>query len=127
MTASGGQVPGMGNRWNAGKDMSWEPIRAELVAEVAFDHMQGERFRHATHFVRWRPEREPRIVHLRPTRGGGPPRAGRRLRRLAAGPGPGREELTIVVGLSRRGPAPWGARTAEGLGRRSRRFLPIPF
>ena len=60
MTASGGQVPGMGNRWNAGKDMSWEPLRAELVAEVAFDHMQGERFRHATHFVRWRPEREPR-------------------------------------------------------------------
>jgi ATP-dependent DNA ligase len=60
MTASGGQVPGMGNRWNAGKDMSWEPLRAELVAEVAFDHMQGERFRHATHFQRWRPDRDPR-------------------------------------------------------------------
>jgi ATP-dependent DNA ligase len=60
MTASGGQVPGMGNRWNAGKDMSWEPLRAELVVEVAFDHMQGERFRHATQFVRWRPERDPR-------------------------------------------------------------------
>jgi len=60
MTASGGQVPGMGNRWNAGKDMSWEPLRAELVVEVAFDHMQGQRFRHATQFVRWRPERDPR-------------------------------------------------------------------
>ena len=59
MTASGGQVPGMGNRWNAGKDMSWEPLRAELVAEVAYDHMQGDRFRHATHFVRWRPDRDP--------------------------------------------------------------------
>jgi len=60
MTASGGKVPGMGNRWNAGKDMSWEPLRAELVVEVAFDHMQGQRFRHATQFVRWRPERDPR-------------------------------------------------------------------
>ena len=50
----------MGNRWNAGKDMSWEPLRAELVVEVAFDHLQGDRFRHATQFVRWRPDREPR-------------------------------------------------------------------
>ena len=60
MTASGGRAPGTGNRWNAGKDMSWEPLRAELVAEVAFDHLQGDRFRHATNFVRWRPDREPR-------------------------------------------------------------------
>ncbi len=60
MTASGGRAPGTGNRWNAGKDMSWEPLRAELVAEVAFDHLQGDRFRHATTFVRWRPDREPR-------------------------------------------------------------------
>ncbi|MEA2704990.1 MAG: hypothetical protein QOD63_2935 [Actinomycetota bacterium] len=60
MTASGGRAPGTGNRWNAGKDMSWEPLRAGLVAEVAFDHLQGDRFRHATNFVRWRPDREPR-------------------------------------------------------------------
>ncbi len=60
MTASGGRAPGTGNRWNTGKDMSWEPLRAELVAEVAFDHLQGDRFRHATNFVRWRPDREPR-------------------------------------------------------------------
>jgi ATP-dependent DNA ligase len=48
-----------GNRWNAGKDMSWEPVRAELVCEVAYDHLQGERFRHATTFRRWRPDRTP--------------------------------------------------------------------
>jgi ATP-dependent DNA ligase len=40
--------------------MQWEALRPELVAEVAFDHLQGDRFRHATSFVRWRPEREPR-------------------------------------------------------------------
>ncbi|MGH9278728.1 MAG: ATP-dependent DNA ligase [Acidimicrobiales bacterium] len=50
---------GGGNRWNAGKDMSWEPLRPEQVVEVAYDHLQGDRFRHATSFVRWRPDREP--------------------------------------------------------------------
>ena len=53
------RVPGAGNRWNAGKDMSWEPLRAERVAEVGYDNLQGDRFRHATKFVRWRPDREP--------------------------------------------------------------------
>ncbi len=56
----GGRMPGGQSRWNAGRDMSWEPLRPELVAEVAFDHLQGDRFRHATQFVRWRPERDPR-------------------------------------------------------------------
>ena len=42
-----------------GKDLSWEPLRPELVAEVSYDHLQGDRFRHATSFVRWRPDREP--------------------------------------------------------------------
>jgi ATP-dependent DNA ligase len=51
--------PGAGNRWNAGKDMSWEPLRAERVAEVGYDNLQGDRFRHATKLVRWRPDREP--------------------------------------------------------------------
>jgi ATP-dependent DNA ligase len=51
--------PGAGNRWNAKKDMSWEPLRAELVCEVAYDHLQGNRFRHATTFRRWRPDRTP--------------------------------------------------------------------
>jgi ATP-dependent DNA ligase len=49
--------PGATSRWNRGKDLSWEPIRLELVAEVGFDHMQGDRFRHGTHFKRWRPDK----------------------------------------------------------------------
>ena len=47
------------SRWNAKKDLSFEPLRVELVAEVAYDHLQGDRFRHATTFRRWRPDREP--------------------------------------------------------------------
>ena len=54
-----GRVPGGESRWSAGKDLSWEPIRPELVVEVAYDHLQVDRFRHATSFVRWRPDREP--------------------------------------------------------------------
>jgi ATP-dependent DNA ligase len=51
--------PGMTSRWNRGKDLSWEPLRIERVAEVAYDHMQNTRFRHATHFQRWRPDKRP--------------------------------------------------------------------
>jgi len=58
--AKGGRMPGGQSRWNAGRNMEWEPLRPELVVEVAFDHLQGDRFRHATSFVRWRPERAPR-------------------------------------------------------------------
>jgi ATP-dependent DNA ligase len=54
-----GRVPGGPSRWNAGKDLSWEPLRPELVAEVTYDHLQGDRFRHATSFARWRPDRLP--------------------------------------------------------------------
>jgi ATP-dependent DNA ligase len=53
------RLPGATSRWNQGKDLSWEPVRVERVAEVAYDHLQGDRFRHATHFVRWRPDRTP--------------------------------------------------------------------
>ena len=56
---AGGRMPGGPNRWNAGKDMTWEPVRAELVCEVSYDHLQENRFRHATSFVRWRPDRAP--------------------------------------------------------------------
>lgn len=49
--------PGASSRWNRGKDLSWEPLRIERVAEVAYDHLQGTRFRHATHFKRWRPDK----------------------------------------------------------------------
>jgi ATP-dependent DNA ligase len=50
--------PGGVTRWNAGKDLSWVPLRPELVCEVAYDHMEGGRFRHTTQFRRWRPDRE---------------------------------------------------------------------
>jgi ATP-dependent DNA ligase len=57
--ASGQRMPGATSRWNRGKDLSWEPLRIERVCEVAFDHLQGDRFRHATTFQRWRPDRQP--------------------------------------------------------------------
>ena len=55
--ASGQRLPGATSRWNRGKDLSWEPLRAERVVEVAYDHLQGDRFRHGTTFVRWRPDK----------------------------------------------------------------------
>jgi ATP-dependent DNA ligase len=57
--ASGQRLPGATSRWNRGKDLSWEPLRAERVVEVAYDHLQGDRFRHATTFRRWRPDKRP--------------------------------------------------------------------
>jgi ATP-dependent DNA ligase len=59
MEASGQRVPGATSRWNRGKDLSWEPLRAERAVEVAYDHLQGDRFRHATTFKRWRPDKPP--------------------------------------------------------------------
>jgi ATP-dependent DNA ligase len=50
---------GIPNRWNAGKDMSFEPLRPERVIEVAYDQMEGSRFRHTAQFRRWRDDREP--------------------------------------------------------------------
>jgi ATP-dependent DNA ligase len=52
-------MPGATSRWNRGRDLSWQPLRVERVAEVAYDHLQGDRFRHATRLVRWRPDRGP--------------------------------------------------------------------
>ena len=57
--ASGQRLPGATSRWNRGKDLSWEPLRVERVAEVAYDHLQGDRFRHGTTFLRWRPDKQP--------------------------------------------------------------------
>jgi ATP-dependent DNA ligase len=51
--------PGAQSRWSAGKDLSWEPLRIERVCEVKYDHLQGDRFRHATVFQRWRPDKAP--------------------------------------------------------------------
>ena len=59
---AGQRLPGATSRWNRGKDLSWEPLRAERVVEVAYDHLQGDRFRHATTFKRWRPDKRPRTA-----------------------------------------------------------------
>ena len=53
------RMPGGQSRWSAGKDLSWEPLRIERVCEVKYDHMQGDRFRHAATFQRWRPDKPP--------------------------------------------------------------------
>jgi ATP-dependent DNA ligase len=54
------RMPGGQSRWSAGKDLSWEPLRVERVCEVKYDHLQGDRFRHAATFLRWRPDKRPR-------------------------------------------------------------------
>ena len=54
------RMPGAKSRWSGGKDLSWEPLRPELVVQVAYDHMQGDRFRHTAQFRRWRPDKPPR-------------------------------------------------------------------
>jgi ATP-dependent DNA ligase len=53
------RMPGAQSRWSGGKDLSWEPLRPELVVEVAYDHMQGNRFRHTAQFRRWRTDKKP--------------------------------------------------------------------
>ncbi len=55
----GKRMPGAKSRWSQGKDLSWEALRAELVVEVAYDHMQGSRFRHTAQFRRWRTDKRP--------------------------------------------------------------------
>ena len=57
--ADGSRMPGGHSRWSAGKDLSWEALRIERVVEVKYDHLQGDRFRHATIFLRWRPDKAP--------------------------------------------------------------------
>ena len=53
------RMPGAQSRWSQGKDLSWEPLRPQLVVEVAYEHMQGSRFRHLAQFRRWRPDKNP--------------------------------------------------------------------
>lgn len=53
------RMPGAQSRWSHGKDLSWEPLRPELVVEVAYEHMQGDRFRHTAQFRRWRTDKKP--------------------------------------------------------------------
>jgi len=56
---AGHRMPGGQSRWSQGKDLSWEPLRPELVVEVAYEHMQGTRFRHMAHFRTWRTDKKP--------------------------------------------------------------------
>ena len=53
------RMPGAQSRWSGGKDLSWQPLRPERVCEVKYDHLQGQRFRHATTFMRWRADKAP--------------------------------------------------------------------
>ncbi len=55
----GARLPGGVSRWSAGRNTSWEPLRPELVAEVGYDQLQGDRLHHAAKFRRWRPDRDP--------------------------------------------------------------------
>ncbi len=58
-SAGAQRLPGATSRWSAGKDLAWQPLRPERVCEVKYDHLQGDRFRHATTFVRWRDDKPP--------------------------------------------------------------------
>jgi ATP-dependent DNA ligase len=66
----GGRSPGGPSRWTGGRDLSWVALRPERVCEVRFDRMQGERFRHAATFLRWRSDREPRSCPFAQLSGG---------------------------------------------------------
>ena len=69
------------SRWNAGKDLSFVPLRPERVVEVRYDYMEGIRFRHTAQFVRWREDRDPHSLHLRPAGAARHVRPGRRPHR----------------------------------------------
>ena len=52
------RAPGGPSRWSSGKDNSWTPVRPGVVVEVSYDQLEGDRFRHASRFHRWRPDKE---------------------------------------------------------------------
>jgi ATP-dependent DNA ligase len=55
-----GQAPGGPSRWSTKRSAEWQPLKPKLVAEVCYDHVTGDRFRHGTKFMRWRPDKSPR-------------------------------------------------------------------
>jgi ATP-dependent DNA ligase len=70
------RIPGGQSRWSAGKELEWNPVRPELVCEVRYDKLQGDRFRHGTRFLRFRPDKDPREctwAQVRPPRRPGDP------------------------------------------------------
>ena len=84
--ANGTRMPGGQSRWSAGKDLSWEPLRIERVCEVKYDHMQGDRFRHAAIFLRWRPDKKPRDCRYDQLEVTRPVRARERVWNVRGGP-----------------------------------------
>jgi ATP-dependent DNA ligase len=60
----GGRAPGGPSRWSQDRDLAWEPVRPELVCEVAFDRLENDRFRHGVGFVRWRPDKPPKACTM---------------------------------------------------------------
>jgi ATP-dependent DNA ligase len=75
-----GRAPGGSSRWSTERSGEWEPLRPELVCEVRYDHWSGDRFRHGTTFLRWRPDKAPAQCTLDQVR---PRRAGRGARRAS--------------------------------------------
>jgi ATP-dependent DNA ligase len=55
-----GRIPGGGSRWSQGRDLPWHEVRPEIVCEIRFDKLEGERFRHGTRFIRFRPDTDPK-------------------------------------------------------------------
>ena len=58
------RIPGGQSRWSRGKELDWNPVRPELVCEVRFDKLEGNRFRHGTKFIRFRPDKDAKRLHL---------------------------------------------------------------
>lgn len=84
-----GRAPGGPSRWSRGRSADWRPLRPELVAEVRYDHVTGDRFRHGTKFLRWRPDKAPRqcrMDQLRPEAAPPAPRLDRGRNLLRFGP-----------------------------------------
>ena len=59
-----GRAPGGPSRWSTERSGEWEPLAPKLVAEVRYDHISGDRFRHGTKFLRWRPDKKPRACTM---------------------------------------------------------------
>ena len=72
-----GKAPGGPSRWSTRRSAEWQPLKPKLVCEVRYDHFSGDRFRHGTKFLRWRPDKDPQKCTFEQVRGGkGKPGAG---------------------------------------------------
>jgi ATP-dependent DNA ligase len=71
-----GKAPGGPSRWSTRRSSEWQPLETQLVCEVRYDHFSGDRFRHGTKFLRWRPDKDPKQCTFAQVRGGLKPGAG---------------------------------------------------